>query len=258
MKFNFRLCLLAMIVVGAGAIARSHQDPISTLTADDLAYGKRLYVGHCAICHGIEGAGGRGPALNQPRLRRVADNWSLYGVIKNGVQGTEMPAAWQMTDREAWRVAGYVRSIGSVAAVNLPGDLGRGKDLYLAKGCALCHITQGQGGNHGPELTEIGARRSAAYLREALTDPAASAPEGYLVVSVTTRDGRSVRGVRINEDSFTVQLRDDDNRFHSFRKNRLKELKKVAGVSTMPSYKTLTAVELEDLVAYLASLRGAK
>ncbi len=258
MRWGWRFCLLATFLAGVFGLAHPSQDPISALTADDLAHGKRLYVGHCAICHGIEGAGGRGPALNQPRLRRVTDNWSLYGVIKNGVQGTEMPAAWQMTEREAWRVAGYVRSIGSVAAVNLPGDPGRGKELYRAKGCAVCHITQGQGGNLGPELTEIGARRSAAYLREALTDPAASAPEGYLVVSVTTRDGRSVRGVRINEDSFTIQLRDDDNRFHSFRKNGLKELKKEAGVSTMPGYKTLTAVELDDLVAYLASLRGAK
>ena len=199
-----------------------------------------------------------GPALNQPRLRRVNDNWSLYGVIKNGVQGTEMPGAWQMTEREAWRVAGYVRSIGRVAAVNLPGDAGRGKELYQSKGCAVCHIAQGQGGDLGPELTEIGARRSAAYLREALTDPAASAPEEFLVVRVTTRDGRSVRGVRINEDSFTIQLRDDDNRFHSFRKNELKDLKKEVGVSTMPSYKTLAAAELDDLVAYLASLRGEK
>ena len=258
MRSSWRFCLLVTFLAGVFGIAYPSQDPISALTADDLAHGKRLYVGHCAICHGIEGVGGRGPALNQPRLRRVTDNWSLYGVIKNGVQGTEMPGAWQMTEREAWRVAGYVRSIGRVAAENLPGDVGRGKELYRAKGCVACHITQGQGGVPGPELTEIGARRSAAYLREALTDPAASAPEGYLVVSATTRDGRSVRGARINEDSFTIQLRDDDNRFHSFRKNGLKELKKETGVSTMPSYKTLTTVELDDLVAYLASLRGAK
>ena len=67
-----------------------------------------------------------------------------------------------------------------------------------------------------------------------------------------------VRGVRVNEDSFTIQLRDDSNRFRSFRKSDLKELKKEFDVSTMPSYKSLTAVELDDLVAYLASLRGEK
>lgn len=258
MKFNFRLCLLATIFVGAVAIARSHQDPISTLTADDLTQGKRLYIGHCALCHGIEGVGGRGPALNQPALRRVKDNWALYGVIKNGVDGTEMPGAWQMTEREVWRVAGYVRSLGRVEPATLTGDAGRGRELYRAKGCAGCHIVRGEGGASGPELTEIGARRSAAYLREALIDPAASVPERFLTVSVTTRAGRNLRGVRVNEDSFTIQLRDDNNHFRSFRKAELKDLKKEFGVSTMPSYKTLTAAELDDLVAYLASLRGEK
>ncbi len=163
-----------------------------------------------------------------------------------------------MTEREVWRVAGYVRSLSRVEAAKLTGDASRGRELYRAKGCAGCHIVRGEGGASGPELTEIGARRSAAYLREALVEPAASLPEGFLVVSVTTRAGRNLRGVRVNEDSFTIQLRDDENRFHSFRKNELKNLKKEFGVSTMPSYKTLAAAELDDLIAYLASLGDAK
>jgi len=258
MSRSWRLSLFAMFFAAAITAARASQDPIAALTADDLSQGKRLYVGHCALCHGIEGTGGRGPALNQPALRRGKDNWALYGVIKNGVEGTEMPGAWQMTEREVWRVAGYVRSLGRVETAALTGDAGRGRELYRAKGCAGCHIVRGAGGASGPELTEIGARRSAAYLREALIDPAASVPEKFLTVSVTTRAGRSLRGVRVNEDSFTVQLRDDNDRFHSFRKSELKDLKKEFGVSTMPSYKTLAAAELDDLVAYLASLGGAK
>jgi putative heme-binding domain-containing protein len=224
----------------------------------DLAQGKRLYVGQCALCHGIEGVGGRGPALNQPTLRRAKDSQALYNVIKNGVAGTEMPAAWQMTEREVWRVVGYILLLNRVETAKLTGDAGRGGELYRAKGCAVCHIIRGEGGASGPELTEIGARRSAAYLREALIDPAASAPEGFLLVSVITRAGRNIRGVRVNEDSFTIQLRDDEDLFHSFRKNELGSLKKEFGVSTMPSYKTLAAAELDDLVAYLASLGGPK
>jgi len=258
MNWSWRLCLLAFFFAAAIAAAGPGQDPIATLTPDDLAHGKRLYVGHCALCHGIEGSGGRGPALNQNASRRVRDNSALYGVIKNGVDGTEMPGAWQMTDREVWRVAGYIRSLNRVETATLAGDAGRGRELYSAKGCAGCHITRGEGGASGPELTEIGARRSAAYLREALIDPAASVPERFLTVSVTTRDGRNLRGVRVNEDSFTIQLRDDNNHFRSFRKAELKELKKEFGVSTMPNYKTLSASELDDLVAYLASLRGEK
>jgi putative heme-binding domain-containing protein len=256
MKWSRLLFVLSFAV--ATAAARSGQDPIAALTADDLAHGKRLYVGQCALCHGIEGVGGRGPALNQPALRRAKDNFALYNVIKNGVAGTEMPGAWQMTEREVWRVAGYIKSLNIVGDAKLTGDAGRGRELYRAKGCAVCHIVRGEGGASGPELTGIGARRSAAYLREALIEPAASAPEGFLVVSVITRAGRNLRGVRVNEDSFTIQLRDDENLFRSFRKNELRSLKKEFGVSTMPSYKTMTAGELDDLVAYLASLGGDK
>lgn len=258
MRWNWRLCLLVASLAGVFGIAHPSQDPISSLTADDLAHGKRLYVGQCALCHGIEGVGARGPALDQPTLRRAKDNQALYNVIKNGVAGTEMPASWQLTDREVWRVVGYIGSLNRVEEAKLAGDAGRGRELYRAKGCAGCHIIRGEGGASGPELTEIGARRSAAYLREALVEPAASAPEGFLVVSVITRAGRNLRGVRVNEDSFTMQLRDDEDRFHSFRKNELRGLKKEFGVSTMPSYKTLAATELDDLIAYLASLGGPK
>jgi putative heme-binding domain-containing protein len=224
------LCVGAMFVLAATA-AGARQDPIATMTAGDLDHGKRLYVGQCAGCHGIEGVGGRGPALNRATFSRPKDNAELFNVIKNGIPGTEMPEAWHLTDREAWRVAGYVRSLGRTTEVKLPGDAGRGRELYRAKGCAGCHIVRGEGGNLGPELTEIGARRSAAYLRQSLVDPAAAVPEGFLVVTATTRDGRTVRGARANEDSFTIQLRDETNRFHSFRKSELKNLKKEFGAS---------------------------
>jgi len=92
-----------------------------------------------------------------------------------------------------------------------------------------------------------------------LIDPGASVPEAFLVVSIVTRDGRRFRGMRLNEDSFTIQLRDATNAFHSFRKLDLAELKKESGVSTMPSYgDVLSSAELDDLVAYLAGLRGGK
>lgn len=258
MKHYGRLFLSALFFATAIVAAGPNQDPISALTAEELSHGKRLYVGHCALCHGIEGTGGRGPALNRSDSRRVKENPALYSVIRNGVEGTEMPGAWQMTDREIWRVAGYVRSLSRVETETLKGDAERGRNLFRAKGCAECHIVRGEGGASGPELTGIGARRNAAYLREALIEPSASAPENFLIVSVTTRAGRNIRGVRINEDSFTIQLRDGDNQFKSFRKSELKDLKKEFGVSTMPSYKSLSATELEDMVTYLAGLRGEK
>jgi hypothetical protein len=61
----------------------------------------------------------------------------------------------------------------------------------------------------------------------------------------------------MNEDSFSIQIRDLSGRFYSFRKADLKELKKLWGVTPMPSYESgLSATELDDLVAYLAAQRG--
>jgi mono/diheme cytochrome c family protein len=146
MKWNRRLCLFALFLASAIAAARPGQDRDVTLTVDELAQGKRIYVGQCALCHGIEGVGGRGPALNQPALRRAKDDVALYNVIKNGVAGTEMPAAWHMTEREVWRVVGYIHYLNRAEDVKLTGDAGRGRELYRAKGCAGCHIVRGEGG----------------------------------------------------------------------------------------------------------------
>ncbi|MFN0108629.1 MAG: c-type cytochrome [Blastocatellia bacterium] len=237
-------------------MAVAPQDPAANLSFEDLARGKRLYVAQCALCHGIEGVGGRGTALNQPNSRRVSTLTSVVFIIKNGILGTDMPAIWNLGDDEARLIAAYVLTLGKREEVKLPGDVAKGKAVFNAQGCAGCHIVGGVGGSAGPLLTEIGVSRGAAFLREAVVNPTANVEERWLVVTATKRDGQTVRGVRVNEDSFTIQLRDARNRFHSFRKADLKDLKKEPGVSTMPSYKSLSAAELDDLVAYLASLRG--
>ena len=224
---------------------------------DDLARGKKLYEGFCSLCHGQTGTGGKGPSLAQPTLPRAPNDDRLVDVIEQGIRGTEMPGFWQLTDNEARQVAKYVRSLGRVEVEKLPGDASHGKSLYDARGCAACHIIRGTGGSLGPELTEIGARRSSAYLRESIVNPGASVPEGFLVISVTTADGKTTRGMRVNEDSFTIQLRDAGGKFHSFRKAELTKINREVKTSVMPSYNgKFSATELDDLIAYLASLRG--
>lgn len=225
---------------------------------DDLERGKKLFQAHCALCHGQTGTGGRGPNLAQPNLAHAPDDDQLAKVISEGIRGTEMPGAWQLTEREVRQVGGYVRSLGKIAATPLPGDSARGKVLYEAKGgCAGCHIVHGKGSSVGPELTDVGARRNAEYLREALVKPGASVSPEFLMMRITTRDGKIISGRRLNEDTFTIQLRDAAGRLYSFRKSDLTNVKKEPNLSLMPAYDSkLTAGELDDLIAYLASLRG--
>jgi cytochrome c oxidase cbb3-type subunit III len=68
-----------------------------------------------------------------------------------------------------------------------------------------------------------------------------------------------VRGVRVNEDSFTIQIKDASGRYHSYRKLDLVKIEKDPGKTFMPAFaSSLSGAELDDLVAYLASLRGVE
>jgi cytochrome c oxidase cbb3-type subunit 3 len=251
-----RLPCLGLVTAGL-AFPQQPPDPLTTATADDIAAGKRVYDSQCALCHGMGGTGGRGPAFTVPKLQRASDGQELIGLVLNGINGSGMPAFWFLGERPVFQVAAYVRSLGAMTqGAPPPGNPEHGKVLFKANGCGGCHVVEGDGSAYGPELTDIGARRSAAFLRESILDPGASVPEGFLLVRATPRGGRVVTGVRLNEDSFTIQLRDAAGKFHSFRKQELADLQKDFGKSPMPAYRgKLSDADLDDLIAWLASLR---
>src|SRR5260370_19650288 len=205
----------------------------------DLATGEKLFQHHCALCHGPKGEGGRGPVLTQAKLSRAPDDAALLKVIEDGIRGTEMPGADSMSDREMRQTAAYVRSLGKTPLKPVPGNPAHGAEIYRGKGgCANCHSIRGEGGISGPDLADVGGRRSGAYLRESLVDPEAAVPDGYLLVKVVAKDGRSVTGLRVNEDSFSIQIRDDSGRSHSFWKHEIMQIDKLRAKSPMPSYKS--------------------
>jgi cytochrome c oxidase cbb3-type subunit 3 len=244
----WRWTLIPALTIGAAA-----QVPEA---APDLAVGKKIFESQCALCHGESATGGRGPALTRPKLNKAPDEETLRSVISEGI-APEMPGAWQLHPHEVVSVAAYVRSLGSVPAEHLPGDAAHGERVYASKGCAGCHIVSGSGVGFGPELTDIGARRNAAFIRQTLLHPEATLPDGFEYVAAVTKRGGTVRGIRVNEDSFSIQLKDALGRFHSFRKSELSELRRLQHETPMPSFESaLSSVELDDLVAYLAGLRG--
>ncbi len=255
-----RAGILPCLLLAASTLAAA-QSP------SDVEQGRRLYDGMCVTCHGFDGAGGEAPSLSRPMSHT---DETLKSIIGNGIPNRGMPRVRRFTDNEVLQLVSYVRSLGRVASVSLPGNAERGGEVYRRQGCTSCHMVNGNGSSLGPELTGIGALRAPQHLKQALADPGAVLPRGtlpiparayfeYLPVLVVTEDGREVRGMRINEDTFTIQLRDAGNRFHTFRKSNLRRIEKETGKSLMPSYRDrLTAAETDDLVAYLSSLRGAK
>jgi cytochrome c oxidase cbb3-type subunit III len=254
-------CALVCVACAIGTLLAATEPRVKLPNSrTDLARGEKLFQHHCALCHGLKGEGGRGPMLTQAKLARAPDDAALLKVIEDGIRGTEMPGAGAMSDREMRLTAAYVRSLGKVPLKPVPGNPAHGAEIYRGKGgCAACHSIQGEGGISAPDLAGIGVRRSAQYLRESVVDPQAAVPDGYLLVTVVAKDGRRVTGVRVNEDSFSIQVRDDSGRSYSFWKNEIAQTDKQPGKSPMPSYKgRLAEDELTDLVAYLASLKEGK
>jgi putative heme-binding domain-containing protein len=260
---QFWLLVLAMVPLEGPASAPAKQDQLTIAkTAEDLARGKRLFEAYCARCHGMKGGGGTGANLRRPVLRNAVDDEGLFAVVQDGISGTEMPGNWFLSDREIWQVAGYVRSLGRVAVQAIPGDPSKGKRVFEKAECARCHTIRGKGGSSGPDLTNIGERRGPDVLEEAMLHPGKEMPlndagyRAYLVVLLATRDGRLLIGTRINEDTFTIQFRDEKSQLHSWRKRDLEELRKTDS-SSMPPYGTmLTRTEIDDLVSFLAQLKG--
>jgi putative heme-binding domain-containing protein len=244
--------------------------PCAAQNQPALDVGEKLFQAHCAVCHGPKGDGGKGTNLAQARLPRAPDDEALARIVTFGIPGSEMPLT-RMTPQQLASVIAYVRSLGRMPVETLTGNAQRGAALYSDKGnCAQCHTIHGRGGTLGPELTGVGARRSPAYLRESLTDPDATIPDSFssykkitlipdnfLQVRVVTTDGRRFTGARLNEDTFSIQIRDAAGHIQSFFKEELRELHKDWGKSPMPSYRNVfSTTELEDVVAYLVSLRG--
>lgn len=249
--------LLGLLTGSAWTAARAGQTAAKEKEAKgDVAAGKRLFERHCALCHGIEGKGGRGPALNRAHLAHAPDDEALKAVISDGIP-PRMPEGWFFSDEDIANVMAFVRSLSKVPADPLPGNAARGASVYAKSGCSSCHILNSEGQGFGPELTGIGEARSAAFLEQAIRKPAAVLPEDFLFVKATTASGEVVEGIRVNEDSFTIQIKTAGGRYFSLRKDELKDLAKLRGESPMPPFEgILSDADLHDLVAFLGGQKG--
>jgi cytochrome c oxidase cbb3-type subunit 3 len=242
------IALLATITLFAG------QKPDSQATEADREAGAKIFRSHCASCHGLNGAGGAGPSLITGVFHHGGTDADLFRNISEGIPGTAMPDQF-FSSAQIWQIVAYVRSISATPVrTRLAGDAHRGAQLFRDKGCAECHLVKGAGGLRGPDLSVIGSQRSAAFLRASITDPGAVAAPQYWVARIVTGDGRNRSGFIMNQDSYAVQLLDFDTGLLTLQRSDIKDIG-IDRSSIMPSYKgKLSATELDDLVAFLASL----
>jgi cytochrome c oxidase cbb3-type subunit 3 len=248
--WGVRICTL---VLAAGALlAQRNYSP------GDVEDGERLFLANCSACHGPEGDAVPGVDLGHGKFRRASSDEDLIKIILKGIDGTGMPPS-NFTNFQAGTVVAFLRDMAeSTGRGALPrGDAAQGKTIFEGKGgCTACHRVKGNGARLGPELTDIGVLRRAVELERSIVDPDAEVLPQNRFFRVVTQDGKTVTGRLLNQDAFSVQLFDPQERLLSFSKSDLKEYAFVVK-SAMPSYQgKLSPKELADLVSYLVSLKG--
>jgi putative heme-binding domain-containing protein len=221
----------------------------------DVQAGEALFQKHCSYCHGSFGEGGRGADLTAGVYRRGGRDPELFASIRNGIPGSEM-APVRVTDDEVWQMVAFVKRLGSQGLLEkAPGDPAAGQIVYQKRGCPTCHSVGREGGTLGPDLSDIGRRRGLTFLTESLVAPEADIPIRYRGLQVVLKSGQTVTGVRLNRDDLSIQLRDTRDNLRSFLMENVREVR-YDKPSLMPSYRAMDRKDLEDVVAYLNSLKG--
>jgi cytochrome c oxidase cbb3-type subunit III len=232
----------------------------------------RLYFrAGCAPCHGPNArGGGRGPDLTSGRWTHGSSDDEIFRTITQGVPGTEMPAN-AFEDSETRAIIAYLRSMTPPKRITVSGDAAKGRAIFFGSvGCSGCHMVRGAGGVLGPDLSRVGAARSVSYLVDSIRDPDKELSLGmtdpnnhyvvplvYDTVTVVTTSGEKITGVARNEDTYSIQMITTAQQLRLFLKKDLKEVSHQRR-SLMPPYSedALDAAQLQDLIAYLETLRG--
>jgi putative heme-binding domain-containing protein len=289
MRIHNTIALFALGFVSAVVLTTSTpRAQQHSYTQQQIDGGRALYDGNCGRCHNDDGAGVPGVELFK-QFKRANSDEDIAKLIQAGIPGTSMPSH-QFTTEQAMNVVAYLRSMvgvtptttanagaGSGRASSLVGDAARGKIAFDGKGgCTSCHTVDSSGGKTGPDLGPPPARAggpggpggggrggrgaappTAAALERSILEPDADVAPAYRVFQVVTKNGQTVRGTLLNQDTFSLQLRDQSGELRAFQKSDLKD--HGFQPSPMPSYRgRLTPQEVADVVAYLMSLRAPR
>lgn len=249
----------ALLLSVACALAGRAQDRAVSYAPADIRYGAQIYTAQCAACHGANGTQIGGVDLGGGQLRRASSDQDLRTVLANGIPGTAMPP-FRFDPSEVTAIVAYIRNMRNFDThAGNQGDATRGRAWFEgAGGCTNCHRVNGKGPRIAPDLSEIGALRSADFLQRTLLDPGGMMLPMNRSVRAITKDGKAINGRRLNEDTYSVQLIDDQEHLLSLDKANLREYT-VLTTSNMPSYKDkMSEQETADLIAYLLTLKGLR
>ena len=224
----------------------------------------------CFACHQIDEEGGRvGPDLTRSGIN-YSPEW-LYAWMRSP-QGykseTRMPNMG-VNPEEANVLAAYLNSLHGenpspdedlLPFLKAKGNPENGKNLFFdPEGkvyCSKCHRVNAEGGDLGPDLSQVGTSRSAEFLLQSILDPKAVITSGYSTVLILTKDRKFITGIKRLEDDSGLKIVDKEGKELFIPKSEIKKFK-TQKISMMPGNfaELLEVQEVADILAYLTSLK---
>lgn len=244
------------MAVAAGFIAAAAPSPQEPPPGPD---GARLYAARCADCHGADATGVRGPDLTRLWGDGATDE-RVFQAIRQGVPGSIMPPS-TAPDSDVRALVAYLKGLGTARPTSAAagGGSARAGETRFWTTCGSCHRVGWRGGRLGPDLTRIGVTQAAAALRTSIRESSQTITPGYQSITLVMKDGTRLRGLRKGEDAFSVQVLDTQERLQGYAVADMTSVERTR-TSLMPSYgpDRISDSELDDLVAYLVTLKGSK
>ena len=144
-----RVLFVALLVgLASSALAQEHtpqneKNPFAG-SAEAATAGEKVYKAACQTCHGGNGTGDRGPALNSGKFPHGSKDGELFLNVRNGLPGTQMPPFAKLSTEQVWHLVTYIRSLtGSNVKANevVAGDVAAGDKIFYGKAnCSGCQI----------------------------------------------------------------------------------------------------------------------
>src|SRR5262245_32004239 len=179
---------------GVNAQAPLHE---SQYADADIAYGATLYASKCVTCHGAQGDGIGGVNLRSGVFRNAVIDRDLERFIRAGTPAGMPP--FLLDNSEMAGIVAYLRNMNAFDSASVKtGDAASGRAIFSGKGgCTACHRIGATGSRVAPNLSDIGAARSAGSLQRSLVDPTSQMMPINRPVRVVTKDGTVINGRRL-------------------------------------------------------------
>lgn len=236
--------------------------------------GKALFQQNCAVCHGVNLTGGRGPDLIRSVLTRQDKGGNLIGpVIMQGRPEKGMPAFTQLGPSEIADIVAYIHAqivvfdlhtrIPGGYPNDIPvsqlatGSAEAGKTFFYGAGhCSECHSPTG-------DLAHIASRYpDPTDLEQRFIDPSgnlvfgAANPKTVVTATVNLKDGKTVEGPILQNGDGYVSIRGSDGWTHSWPMTEVKSVVEhnptQAHIDMIPKW---TNKDMHDMFTYLETLK---